>query len=336
MQTILVLTSTPIEFHSLCKLNSNKPCTVVSQAVDKNDSSLSIAGGPRLKAALLAKMIWTTYCLAWSCPLGRSCKETRGRKRQRCPRRVWAQVEEDGNDEGLHTPKVTTWGVFPRPQDISRTFGGGRNLPVGGENLSSAEQERKDEETRQRLDAYRRSIGIDAGREEKFRTRVVNAIDQSAKLVQQSRSRDAIRVLESVQGFVGLKSKLGGDLHLALALAYEVAGRQADAANLYKKLVASPHPAVSARAKELSFGFEAMDKLNIDRRKGELPVTSFEIPDVFGYRRFEKGYDTTFMEKSKTKMDKDEAKLRNQSSGILVLLLMCGLCGLILRQSFLP
>lgn len=38
-----------------------------------------------------------------------------------------------------YKPKVTTWGVFPRPKDISKTFGGGRNLQPGQE-LESKEQ----------------------------------------------------------------------------------------------------------------------------------------------------------------------------------------------------
>ena len=30
-----------------------------------------------------------------------------------------------------YKPKVTTWGVFPRPQNISATYGGGRNIRPG-------------------------------------------------------------------------------------------------------------------------------------------------------------------------------------------------------------
>jgi hypothetical protein len=37
--------------------------------------------------------------------------------------------EQEGGSK--YKPKVTTWGVFPRPKDISKTFGGGRNLQPG-------------------------------------------------------------------------------------------------------------------------------------------------------------------------------------------------------------
>jgi hypothetical protein len=30
-----------------------------------------------------------------------------------------------------YRPKVATWGVFPRPQNISEAFGGGRNIRPG-------------------------------------------------------------------------------------------------------------------------------------------------------------------------------------------------------------
>ena len=30
-----------------------------------------------------------------------------------------------------YKPKVATWGVFPRPQDISKAFGGGRTIRPG-------------------------------------------------------------------------------------------------------------------------------------------------------------------------------------------------------------
>jgi hypothetical protein len=32
---------------------------------------------------------------------------------------------------GGYRPKVSTWGVFPRPQNISQAFGGGRNIKPG-------------------------------------------------------------------------------------------------------------------------------------------------------------------------------------------------------------
>jgi hypothetical protein len=34
-------------------------------------------------------------------------------------------------EEEPYRPKVTTWGVFPRPRNVSEAYGGGRNIKPG-------------------------------------------------------------------------------------------------------------------------------------------------------------------------------------------------------------
>jgi hypothetical protein len=67
-------------------------------------------------------------------------------------RHVFSQGAEiitiDGNyspEGGGYQPKVATWGVFPRPSNISRAYGGGRNIPPGQalESKEAAEERRK-------------------------------------------------------------------------------------------------------------------------------------------------------------------------------------------------
>jgi hypothetical protein len=41
------------------------------------------------------------------------------------------QGEAAGEGGEAYQPKVTTWGVFPRPKDISKEYGGGRDLKPG-------------------------------------------------------------------------------------------------------------------------------------------------------------------------------------------------------------
>ena len=56
-------------------------------------------------------------------------------------------VEKDyAPSSGQYKPKVSTWGVFERPANISKTFGGGRNLQLGGaleDETASAERKRR-------------------------------------------------------------------------------------------------------------------------------------------------------------------------------------------------
>lgn len=54
-----------------------------------------------------------------------------------------------------HKPVVSTWGVFERPKDISKAFGGGRDPTL--RRIDPAEQERRDEETQSIL---RRSVAV--------------------------------------------------------------------------------------------------------------------------------------------------------------------------------
>ncbi len=42
-----------------------------------------------------------------------------------------------GGAEGAYRPKVATWGVFPRPSNISREYGGGRTIRPGEVTINS-------------------------------------------------------------------------------------------------------------------------------------------------------------------------------------------------------
>ncbi|GMY23392.1 cytochrome C oxidase subunit [Fagus crenata] len=67
-------------------------------------------------------------------------------------------TQEDDSD--LYKPKVSSWGVFPRPNDISKTFGGGRVI-CPGEVLETAEEKAaRETRTRQLLAAYKSKIGL--------------------------------------------------------------------------------------------------------------------------------------------------------------------------------
>ena len=60
-----------------------------------------------------------------------------------------------------HKPKVSTWGVFDRPADISKAYGGGRKIGVGGFQESEEEKAAKAAKTAAALAAYKKSQGLD-------------------------------------------------------------------------------------------------------------------------------------------------------------------------------
>ncbi|CAH9096243.1 unnamed protein product [Cuscuta europaea] len=67
-------------------------------------------------------------------------------------------AQEDRMD--VYKPKVSTWGVFPRPTNISKTFGGGRTLKPGEELETAEVKAAKDARTRQLLVAYKSKMGM--------------------------------------------------------------------------------------------------------------------------------------------------------------------------------
>ena len=65
--------------------------------------------------------------------------------------------------DSTHKPtKSGSWGVFERPADISKAYGGGRQIGVGGYQPNEEELAAKRAETEARLKAYRKGQGADA------------------------------------------------------------------------------------------------------------------------------------------------------------------------------
>ncbi|CAO2816190.1 unnamed protein product [Amaranthus hypochondriacus] len=66
--------------------------------------------------------------------------------------------QEEGSD--LYKPKISTWGMFPRPNNISKTFGGGRNIRPGEALETPEDKAAKQARTRQLIAAYKRKMGL--------------------------------------------------------------------------------------------------------------------------------------------------------------------------------
>lgn len=69
-----------------------------------------------------------------------------------------ADVAPEGTES--YKPKVATWGVFERPRDISRTYGGGRNIQPGQPLETEEEKKAKEAKTRRLLEEYSRLVGL--------------------------------------------------------------------------------------------------------------------------------------------------------------------------------
>ena len=60
-----------------------------------------------------------------------------------------------------YQPKVSTWGVFERPDNISKEFGGGRKISMGGEEETEEQIAERRKRVQDKLNKYRKEQGID-------------------------------------------------------------------------------------------------------------------------------------------------------------------------------
>lgn len=82
-----------------------------------------------------------------------------------CCRQKEARERERGagiiSADATYKPSVGTWGVYQRPRDISKAYGGGRTLTPADSATSEEEQAKFDAQLQEKLAEFRRSAGID-------------------------------------------------------------------------------------------------------------------------------------------------------------------------------
>lgn len=90
-----------------------------------------------------------------------------------------ARERERGADiissDASYKPAVGTWGVYQRPRDISKAYGGGRTLTPADSATSEEEQAKLDAQLQRQLAAFRRSAGIDVDPETEARCQELTA-----------------------------------------------------------------------------------------------------------------------------------------------------------------
>jgi hypothetical protein len=114
---------------------------------------------------------------------------------------VGGQGETDGED--LYTPSRSSWGVFPRPRDISKKFGGGRVI-------LKAEMERLEEErelARAKEDKEKLSALSDSQKREKENTsKIQEALARARGHLYMGNRKAAVEAFESVDKLLSWQS----------------------------------------------------------------------------------------------------------------------------------
>eukprot|EP01023_Acetabularia_acetabulum_P021889 TRINITY_DN2162_c0_g1_i2.p1 TRINITY_DN2162_c0_g1~~TRINITY_DN2162_c0_g1_i2.p1 ORF type:complete len:385 (+),score=62.90 TRINITY_DN2162_c0_g1_i2:47-1201(+) len=158
-----------------------------------------------------------------------------------------------------YKPKVQTWGVFPRPQNISKTFGGGRTIKPGQEYESDEERKQRLSRTQSALLKYRKTAGIIIDPEIQKKAQI--QYDQGMELFNNGKLSQASDFFEQAVSLMAFGTSLGGQARLQYALCLDSLGRNEEALPLYKKLAKHPTSFVAKKSKQLLFGFDAMNSL---------------------------------------------------------------------------
>ncbi|MEW5314116.1 MAG: hypothetical protein WDW38_005636 [Sanguina aurantia] len=169
------------------------------------------------------------------------------------PASTQAEVETGGE---AYQPKVSTWGVFPRPNDMSAAFGGGKNIKYGGELETKEQKEKRESAYRTALVAYKKTSGTEI--DPVLEAEALVLYEEGLALIGKGLLRAAYEKFNAASSKVPVKTKIGGQATLQKAVALDSLGESKMAEKLYKTLTGHPIPAVSKKARQMLFGFEAM------------------------------------------------------------------------------
>lgn len=170
------------------------------------------------------------------------------------------ETEEEGVD--FHKPKVATWGVFPRPRNISEAYGGGRNLRPG-QDLETAEQAaQRKQRVSEALASYRKQMGLEIDPE--IEAQAQKLFEDGEALFKAGRISAALDKFSTAADLVPLRSRIGGQVNLQKAICLDSLGRNDDAYAIYTKLEGHNAPGVAKATKRMLFGFKAAKNLKVE------------------------------------------------------------------------
>ncbi|XP_059651949.1 uncharacterized protein LOC132299400 isoform X1 [Cornus florida] len=202
-------------------------------------------------------------------------------------------TQEDNSD--LYKPKVSTWGVFPRPSNISKSYGGGRVI-CPGEVLEKAEDKAaKDERTRKLVAAYKSQIGLNI--DPKLKTECEKAMKDGDYLMDLGKLKEALPYYEEVMAKLPFKSEIHGLAALQWSICQDSLSRANEAQVMYERLQSHPNVKVSKKARQFMFGFQAMEMMKVR--------DSYLSPLKMGYQNF---FEAFLEDKSNYPLKEPEVK----------------------------
>ncbi|KAL3719130.1 hypothetical protein ACJRO7_004130 [Eucalyptus globulus] len=202
-----------------------------------------------------------------------------------------APPQEDNSD--LYKPKVSSWGVFPRPNNISETFGGGRTIRPGDVLETAEDRAAKDAHTRELVAAYKKKMGLNI--DAKLKSECEKALKDGDSLMDGGKLKEALPFYEEIMNKLPFQSELHGLAALQWSICQDSLTRPNEARIMYEKLQSHPNAKVGKRAMQFMFSFQAMEMMKV--RSSKLSVKST------GYQNY---FEAFIDKKSNYTLDKDE------------------------------
>eukprot|EP00262_Sarcandra_glabra_P012434 TRINITY_DN3202_c0_g1_i2.p1 TRINITY_DN3202_c0_g1~~TRINITY_DN3202_c0_g1_i2.p1 ORF type:complete len:262 (-),score=57.83 TRINITY_DN3202_c0_g1_i2:295-1080(-) len=184
------------------------------------------------------------------------------------PKPNLSTADDDGSD--LYKPKVSTWGVFPRPSNISKTFGGGRVIRPGEVLEASEDKAAKEARTRELLAAYRNRRGLNI--DPKTKADCEKALKDGDHLMDLGKLQQALPYYEKVMKDLVFQSELHGLAALQWSICQDSLTRSNEAQVMYEKLQSHPNVQVSKKARQFVFSFQVAITLGLYRKMGIISV----------------------------------------------------------------
>eukprot|EP01035_Chromulina_nebulosa_P017194 gene17194-22714_t len=177
------------------------------------------------------------------------------------------------DEEDLYTPARSSWGVFQRPRDISKSYGGGRVISREEMMKIDEEYERKQKENKE----SQRIILNEAMRSEVQNEKLIkDTLTRARNLMGIGDRRKAIEILEKVTGFLTWTSELGGETWLEYAMTLETVDRSEEARKIYGQLISvSWSQKVRRNSLQLLQGLDITSKIKNDLRPIK-PLVDYE------------------------------------------------------------
>ena len=173
---------------------------------------------------------------------------------------------------------------LPFSSNLRTAYGGGKQVGVGGAAEDPEVAKAKAAATAAALAAFRKAAGGASPDYERLKAPEIRAaLATSRRAMARGYCDEAVEALSAVEGYLSYGTLAGGGAFIELGMACEGAGDLKRAAAVYAKVASQcSDEALRRQAKQLLFGFEAMDFFKVGATTHRPPHTARRCCDRSG------------------------------------------------------